>query len=101
MTSASWTATKEIAKNRYYNMLLQSREATLTKLLDRRHNVPAWPDLLPREAQGLHRRRAVRPAHVRKAKRVYPEDGRAFILKYHCQRRGLHRRDHTALREPG
>ena len=30
---------KEIAKNRYYNMLLQSREATLTKLIDRCHNV--------------------------------------------------------------
>ena len=31
--------TKETAKNRYYNMLIQSREATLTKLIDRCHNV--------------------------------------------------------------
>ena len=31
--------TKDIAKNRYYNMLIQSREATLTKLIDR------WPVL--------------------------------------------------------
>lgn len=31
--------TKEIAKNRYYNMLLQSREAAITKLIDRCHNV--------------------------------------------------------------
>lgn len=31
--------TKEIAKRRYYNMLLQSREAAVTKLIDRCHNV--------------------------------------------------------------
>ena len=31
--------TKETAKVRYYNMLLQSREATFTKLIDRCHNV--------------------------------------------------------------
>ena len=30
---------KEIAKNRYYNMILHNREATLTKLIDRCHNV--------------------------------------------------------------
>ena len=27
--------TKEIAKNRYYNMLLKNRAATITKLIDR------------------------------------------------------------------
>ena len=31
--------TKEIAKTRYYNMLIQSKEAVITKLIDRCHNV--------------------------------------------------------------
>ena len=31
--------TKDIAKTRYYNMLIQSKEAVITKLIDRCHNV--------------------------------------------------------------
>ena len=31
--------TKEIAKTQYYNMLIQSKEAVITKLIDRCHNV--------------------------------------------------------------
>lgn len=31
--------TKEIAKTLYYNMLIQSKEAVITKLIDRCHNV--------------------------------------------------------------
>lgn len=78
--------TKEIAKNRYYNMLLQSREATLTKLLDRCHNVSSMAGTFSREKLKAYideTRQYVLPM-LRKAKRVYPEDADVlFILKYH------------------
>ena len=78
--------TKEIAKNRYYNMLLQSREATLTKLLDRCHNVSSMAGTFLEEKLKSYKEETL--VHVlpmlRKAKRMYPEDADIlFVLKYH------------------
>lgn len=78
--------TKEVAKNRYYNMILTSREATLTKLVDRCHNVSSMAGTFSKEK--LHAyidetRHYVIPL-LRKAKKMYPEDSDVlFVLKYH------------------
>ena len=78
--------TKETAKTRYYNMILQSREATLTKLVDRCHNVSSMAGTFSEEkllAYIDETRRYVLPL-LRKAKTAYPEDADVlFILKYH------------------
>ena len=41
--------TKEIAKNRYYNGILESREAAITKLVDRCHNVSCMAGTFSKE----------------------------------------------------
>ena len=41
--------TKETAKNRYYNLLLQDRAAALTKLVDRCHNVSSMAGTFSKE----------------------------------------------------
>ena len=78
--------TKETAKNRYYNMLLQSREATLTKLIDRCHNVSSMAGTFSVEKLKSYieeTRHYVLPL-LKKAKTVYPEDAdELFLLKYH------------------
>ena len=78
--------TKEIAKNRYYNMLLQSREASLTKLIDRCHNVSSMAgtfSVAKLKAYIEETRQYVLPL-LKKAKSVYPEDAEVlFLLKYH------------------
>lgn len=78
--------TKEIARNRYYNMLLQSREATLTKLIDRCHNVSSMAgafSVAKLKAYIEETRQYVLPL-LKKAKGVYPEDADIlFLLKYH------------------
>ena len=78
--------TKEIAKNRYYNMLLQSREATLTKLIDRCHNVSSMAGAFSVEKLKSYieeTRHYVLPL-LKKAKGVYPSDAdMLFLLKYH------------------
>lgn len=77
---------KEIAKNRYYNMLLQSREATLTKLIDRCHNVSSMASTFSVEKLKAYieeTRHYVLPL-LKKAKTVYTEDADVlFLLKYH------------------
>lgn len=77
---------KEIAKNRYYNMILQSREATLTKLIDRCHNVSSMAgtfSVAKLKSYIEETRHYVLPL-LRKAKDVYPEDSEVlFLLKYH------------------
>ena len=77
---------KEIAKNRYYNMLLQSREATLTKLIDRCHNVSSMAgtfSVAKLKSYIEETRQYVLPL-LKKAKTVYPEDAdMLFLLKYH------------------
>lgn len=78
--------TKETAKNRYYNMMLQSREATITKIVDRCHNVSSMAGTFSKEklvAYIEETRQYVLPL-IRKAKIQYPEDAdRLFVLKYH------------------
>ena len=77
---------KEIAKNRYYNLLLQCREATLTKLIDRCHNVSSMAGTFSVEKLKAYieeTRHYVLPL-LRKAKILYPEDADVlFVLKYH------------------
>lgn len=78
--------TKEIAKNRYYNMLLQSREASLTKLIDRCHNVSSMAGTFSVEKLTAYieeTRHYVLPL-LRKVKTMYPEESDIlFTLKYH------------------
>ena len=78
--------TKQTAKNRYYNMMLQSREATLTKLIDRCHNVSSMAGTFSVEKLKSYieeTRHYVLPL-LKKAKSVYPEDAdMLFLLKYH------------------
>lgn len=78
--------TKEIAKNRYYNMLLQSRAAAMTKLIDRCHNVSSMAGTFSVEKLKSYieeTRHYVLPL-LRKVKTQYPEDSDIlFVLKYH------------------
>lgn len=78
--------TKEIAKNRYYNMLAQNREATITKLVDRCHNVSSMAGTFSREKLRAYieeTRQYVLPL-LRKVKDSNPEDSDVlFVLKYH------------------
>ena len=78
--------TKEIAKNRYYNMLLQGREAAMTKLIDRCHNVSSMAGTFSVEKLKAYieeTRHYVLPL-LRKVKNQYPEDSDIlFVLKYH------------------
>lgn len=78
--------TKEIAKNRYYNLLLQSREACITKLIDRCHNVSSMAGTFSVEKLKSYieeTRHYVLPL-LRKVKNQYPEDSDIlFMLKYH------------------
>ena len=78
--------TKEIAKNRYYNLLLQSREAAMTKLIDRCHNVSSMAGTFSVEKLKSYIeeiRHYVLPL-LRKVKTMYPEESDIlFVLKYH------------------
>lgn len=81
--------TKDIAKNRYYNLMLQSRAATLTKLIGRCSNVPGMAGTFSKEkllAYIEETRRYVLPL-LRSAKKEWPEDADVlFALKYHMTR---------------
>ena len=78
--------TKETAMVRYYNMILQSEEATFTKLLDRCHNVSTMAGAFSKEKLKLYikeTRDHVMPL-LRKAKKRYPDKNDIlFVLKYH------------------
>ncbi len=78
--------TKEVAKNRYYNMILQDRAATLTKLIDRCHNVSSMAGTFSEEKLTAYieeTRKYVLPL-IKEAKLQYPEDFDVlFALKYH------------------
>ena len=78
--------TKETAKTRYYNLLLESREAAITKLIDRCHNVSSMAGTFSVEKLRAYideTRQYVLPL-LRKIKRLYPEDSdKLFALKYH------------------
>lgn len=77
---------KEIAKNRYYNLILEDRTAALVKLIDRCHNVSSMAGTFSREKLISYieeTRQYVLPL-LRKAKSRYPADADVlFILKYH------------------
>lgn len=78
--------TKEIAKQRYYNMLIQSKEAVITKLIDRCHNVSSMAGTFSIEKLKSYideTRTYVLPL-LRRAKEHFPEESdRLFTLKYH------------------
>ncbi len=78
--------TKDTARTRYYNMILTDRAATLTKLVDRCHNVSSMAGVFTKEKLKAYieeTREYVLPL-LRKAKTKYPEDADIlFILKYH------------------
>lgn len=78
--------TKEIAKTRYYNMLIQSKEAVITKLIDRCHNVSSMAGTFSIEKLKSYieeTRTYVLPL-LRQAKEHFPEESdRLFTLKYH------------------
>ena len=78
--------TKETAKNRYYNMLLGSREATITKLIDRCHNVSSMAGTFTLEKTKAYieeTREYVLPL-LKTAKSTFTDDSDIlFTLKYH------------------
>ena len=78
--------TKETAKTRYYNMMLDCRAAALTKLIDRCHNVSSMAGAFSIEKLKSYieeTRQYVLPL-LRKVKEQYPEDADIlFVLKYH------------------
>ena len=78
--------TKDIAKIRYYNMLIQSKEAVITKFIDRCHNVSSMAGTFSVEKLKSYikeTRTYVLPL-LRHAKEHYPEESdRLFMLKYH------------------
>ncbi len=78
--------TKEIAKRRYYNMLVQSREASITKLIDRCHNVSSMAGTFTIEKLKSYineTREYVLPL-LRQVKDKYPDEANIlFVLKYH------------------
>lgn len=78
--------TKETAKNRYYNMLLNSKEASFTKLIDRCHNVSTMAGAFTKEKLKSYideTRQYVLPL-LRKVKEKYPDESNIlFVLKYH------------------
>ena len=78
--------TKESAKVRYYNMLLESKEAAFTKLIDRCHNVSTMAGAFTKgklKAYIEETRQYVLPL-LRKVKQKYPNDSDIlFVLKYH------------------
>lgn len=77
---------KETAKNRYYNMLIESKEASFTKLIDRCHNVSTMAGTFTKEKLKLYideTRQYVFPL-LRKIKEKYPDESNIlFVLKYH------------------
>ncbi len=78
--------TKETAKRRYYNMLVQSREASVTKLIDRCHNVSSMAGTFTIEKLKSYikeTREYVLPL-LRQVKDTYPDEANIlFVLKYH------------------
>ena len=78
--------TKEQAKERYYDDLLQNREASICKLIDRCHNVSSMAGTFSVEKLKSYieeTRHYVVPL-LRKVKLKYPEDSEIlFVLKYH------------------
>lgn len=78
--------TKESAKVRYYNLIPTSKQAVLTKLIDRCHNVSSMAGTFSIEKlkSYIEETRTFVIPLLRKAKDSYPEYSDAlFALKYH------------------
>ena len=78
--------TKETAKTRYYNLLATCREAAITKLIDRCHNVSSMAGVFSVEKLRAYieeTRQYVLPL-LRKIKVEFPDEtDTLFVLKYH------------------
>lgn len=78
--------TKEIATRRYYNMMIQSKECAISKLIDRCHNVSSMAGVFSIEKLKAYideTREYVLPL-LRQVKDKFPEESNIlFILKYH------------------
>lgn len=78
--------TKETAKARYFDAMIQSREATLCKIIDRTHNVSTMSGVFSEQklvAYIAETRTYVLPL-IKRAKEVYPQDANVmFALKFH------------------
>lgn len=78
--------TKEVAKKRYYNMMIKSKEAAFAKLVDRCHNVSSMAGTFSVEKLKAYineTREYVLPL-LRRVKEEYPEEANVlFVLKYH------------------
>lgn len=78
--------TKETAKVRYYNAIAECREASITKIIDRCHNVSSMAGTFSEEKLRAYieeTRQFVLPL-LKKAKARYPEySDILFALKYH------------------
>lgn len=78
--------TKADAKKRYYDNMISSKEATLTKLIDRCHNVSSMAHVFSKVKlrQYIGETNEYVLPLLRKAKNVYPEmTDILFVLKYH------------------
>ena len=77
---------KDTAKNRYYNMILHSKEATIIKLIDRCHNVSSMAGTFSDEKLKAYieeTKTYVLPL-LSRAKEEYPDVSDVlFMLKYH------------------
>ena len=77
--------TKEEAKKRYYSLMIENKEATIVKLIDRCHNVSTMAGVFSRaklEEYIEETREYVLPL-LRRAKNTYPEISNiSFLLKY-------------------
>lgn len=77
---------QEEAKKRYYSNMINSREATITKLLDRCHNVSSMAQAFSKDKLREYTketRQFVLPL-LKDAKSIYPElTNTFFIIKYH------------------
>ena len=77
---------KETAKTRYYNMLLESKEVSMTKLIDRCHNVSNMAGTFSKEklVPYIDETREYVLSLLRRAKLQYPEYSDALCaIKYH------------------
>lgn len=78
--------TKEVAKNRYYNEILENRNATIVKLVDRCNNVSTMSGPFTKERMKKYVEETYRYIYplLEEAMIKYPTDtNQLFIIKYH------------------
>lgn len=80
--------TKQEAMERYYGELIDSKEASITKLIDRCHNVSSMSQAFSKEKlrEYIQETRDYVLPFIKRVKRNYPElTDVCFILKYHIR----------------